>query len=294
MFLVEGGSLCFSVRCPLVYVIVLLFAGVRNGELPALSSMLIETTGLADPTAISQDLTTARGLAGLVRLEKVIVTVDGLLGGMQIAGTDEMLSQVAQADLCVVTKCDLADVDQVLDLVGQLRAVNPLAEILTGDDEAATPAAILDLAGPRLARPSPGSAFRCDGGETCTHAPGMPCTEHTLRAPGGGNMHRKVQSWSIRCDRPLAWPRLRDWLDLLYSSRPSNLLRMKGILMIEGATETIVIHGVGATLSRPETFPAGAGTADLSELVVITIDLPAAQVDQTFRALVMPEAVAKN
>ncbi|GAB4065205.1 GTP-binding protein [Ancylobacter sonchi] len=288
VLLMEDGCLCCSVRGDLIDVIGDLFAGVRNGELPAFSRIVIETTGLADPTAIVQDLTTARGLAGLVRLEKVIVTVDGVLGGMQIAGTDEMLAQAAQADLCVVTKCDIADLDQVLDLVGQLRAVNPLAEILTSDDEAASPAAILDLAGPPMTRPPRRSAFRCDGGEACTHAPDVPCTGHALKAPGGSNMHRKIQSWSMRHDEPLSWPRLRNWLDLLYSSRPSNLLRMKGIVRIDGVEEPMVIHGVGAILSRPEPFTAEASGVTASELVVITTDLPAEHVEQTFRALVIP------
>ncbi len=99
---------------------------------------------------IVQDLVTARGLLGRVELAKVIVTVDGVLGSSQLSEADEVTAQIAQADLCVITKCDVADLGQVHQLVDDIRAINPLAEIVTSDDERADPSALLDFSGTRL------------------------------------------------------------------------------------------------------------------------------------------------
>ncbi|QJP14602.1 GTP-binding protein [Starkeya sp. ORNL1] len=287
VLLMEDGCLCCSVRGDLIDVIGDLFTRVRNGEIPPFSRIVIETTGLADPTMIVQDLVTARGLRGRVDLAKVIVTVDGVLGSSQLSEADEVTAQIAQADLCVITKCDVADLGQVHQLVDDIRAINPLAEIVTGDDEAANPSAILDFSGTRLRGAGRTDSFRCDGGEACTHDPGVPCTEHSLRRPAdASSVHRNVQSWSIRHGAPLSWPRFRQWLDLLYSSRPADMLRLKGILRVAGRSRPVLVHGVGATVSVSE-IDQWPGDDRVSELVVIVTNLPAEQVGQLFRAIVI-------
>jgi G3E family GTPase len=288
VLLMEDGCLCCSVRGDLIDVIGDLFARVRNAEIPPFSRIVIETTGLADPTMIVQDLVTARGLRGRVELAKVIVTVDGVLGSSQLAEADEVTAQIAQADLCVITKCDVADLGQVHQLVDDIRAINPLAEIVTSDDERADPSAILDFSGTRLRGAGRTDGFRCDGGEACTHGPGVPCTEHSLRRPTvAGSVHRNVQSWSVRHDAPISWPRFRQWLDLLYSSRPADMLRLKGILRVQGRDKPVLVHGVGATLSITE-IDQWPGDDRVSELVVIVTNLPAEQVGQLFRVMVLP------
>ena len=54
--LLENGCICCSLRGDLIDTISDLFAKVRNGNIPAFSRIVIETTGLADPSPIVNSL----------------------------------------------------------------------------------------------------------------------------------------------------------------------------------------------------------------------------------------------
>jgi G3E family GTPase len=291
VLLLENGCVCCSIRGDLIDTVGDLFAKAQTGAMPAFSRIIIETTGLADPGPIVQELLAARGLSERIRLEKVIVTVDGVLGSRQIQETEEVTAQVAQADLCLVTKCDLVDRNVVNALIDDLHDLNPTADVI------GVYGAGIDIK-QLLARPSfdmPRSrvdgGIRCEGGEVCTHPPGTPCQDHpggferTRRS--GSDAHRAVQSWSTRLDRPLSWPKVRDWLDFLYSMRPANMLRMKGILHLAGQVQPVVIHGVGAVISDPIMLDRWPGRHPLSEIVVITKDLGSEMIGRSFEAIVL-------
>ncbi len=269
VLLMEDGCLCCSVRGDLIDTIGNLFANVRNGDLPAFSRIIIETTGLADPTTIVQDLTAARGVANRVEIAKVIVTVDGIFGAAQIEEVDEIIAQVAQADICVVTKCDVVELDAVTVLIQQLRDLNPAAEIVRNDET--TVEYLLEPNGDARTSAAPGR-FRCED------------------VDAKGRVHGRVQSWSIRHEAPLSWSKFRAFLDLLYSTRPANMLRMKGILHIEGQARPIVVHGVGAMVNEATSLEDWPHERPVSEIVVIVTDLPGEAVGQLFDAVVLDGA----
>ena len=291
VLLMENGCICCSIRGDLVDTINDLFARAATGAMPSFSRIIIETTGLADPGPIIRDVTGDRGLAQRIHLEKVIVTVDGVLGAHQLRETEEVAAQVAMADLVLVTKCDLAEPGDVGALIEDIRAVSPAADVMRTDGRAIDMARLFQRSSMGLPRLRALDGIACDGGDMCGHPPGTPCTDHPAGMRRGAalssHVHQAVQSWSIRVDRPLAWAKVRDWLDLLYSTRPSKMLRMKGILNIDGSQHPVVVHGVGALVSEPillDRWPAGEAR---SEIVVITRRLDSEAIGRTFEAIVL-------
>ncbi|MCK0209722.1 GTP-binding protein [Starkeya koreensis] len=262
--LLENGCVCCSIRGDLTDTIGELFVRAGNGEIPAFSRIIVETTGLADPAPVVAELRRLSGTPRPVRLAKVIVTVDGVLGPEHIRTCDEAVAQIAQADLCLITKADIVDANIVNALADSLRGMNPAARVAILDPGALD---IASLLAPEPVPPAPPRAYR-------------------LRQGGAAARHRGVATWSREVEEPLGWAKLRDWLDLLYSLRAPNLIRMKALLNLEGAAGPVVIHGVGPLFGWPEPLDSWPTARPLSRLVVITRNMPVDVVGRSFEAIV--------
>jgi G3E family GTPase len=294
ILLMEDGCLCCSIRGDLIDTIGGLFARMELGEIPSFGRIIVETTGLADPGQIIQDLVTARGVANRIRLAKVVTTVDGVLGLSQLDQNEEVVQQVIHADLCMITKCDLIDGETLSVLTRAISGFNPAAEIVRSNDPGSRTGRVLAETAWKKSRSAGGTGIRCDGGEDCDHGPGCNLAHAGLaNLASRSSVHQAVQSWSIRHSAPLAWPKVREWLDALYSMRPANVLRMKGILHLEGETKPVVIQGVGAMINDIARLEDWPGPRPGSEIVVITKDLEAEAVGRSFEAIVLDKRLPR-
>jgi G3E family GTPase len=288
ILLMEDGCLCCSIRGDLIDTIGGLFAKVELGELPSFGRIIIETTGLADPGQIVQDLVTARGLSNCIRLAKVITLIDGMLGLSQLDQNEEVVEQVIHADLCVITKCDLIDGETLSGLTRAISELNPTAEIMRSNDPGDRTGRVLAETQWNRSRPAAGARIRCDGGEDCDHGYGCNLAHAGFtNGASRASVHQAVQSWSVRHEAPLSWLRVRAWLDALYSMRPANMLRMKGILHLDGEAKPIVVHGVGAMINDLTRLDNWPWPRPASEIVIITKDLDAQPVGRSFEAIVL-------
>lgn len=263
--LMENGCMCCSLRGDLVDTVLDLFASVARGEIARFSRILVETTGLADPVPIVRDLTTSPALAGKVRLSSVATCVDGLLGAAALGGDPVAQSQIAQADLILVSKTDLADRANIDALTERLSVMNPLA---------------------RIVELQPGVALPDDplfGSSPIQHL--RPAASHS-DAHGAGHHHGHdgVETLSIVREEPLPWDSLRDWLDLVYSLHAAHMLRMKGFLWVTERDGPVLVQGVGPVVSPVsvlDTWPEGRR---LTRLVMISRGLSAAALQRSFEA----------
>ena len=90
------------------------------------------TTGLADPGPVLHSLIYNDYLKSLVRLERVIITVDAVTGLESIKRFDECQQQIALADVLLITKSDI-DSSNVKDLKNKLKRINPEATVYTSN-----------------------------------------------------------------------------------------------------------------------------------------------------------------
>jgi G3E family GTPase len=273
ILMLDNGCVCCSIRGDLVDTIGDLFAKEATGEIPSFSRIFIETTGLADPGPIVRDLTEAMSLRGRCSLRRVVVTIDGVLGLSQLRDTPEVSAQIAQADLCIVTKGDIAGRNEVNVLVADLRSINPALDIRTvshGDIDAA----LLFTADNTAGVAPPAAAERHDHDE---HVHESSAHHH----------HSGVESWSLRLDRPLAWGRLRDWMERIYSLRAAHILRMKGVFWLAESDKPIVMHGVAGLVSTPTTLDHWPNGNRESQMVFITKGLSVAHLKASFAAEVL-------
>jgi G3E family GTPase len=237
---------------------------------------------LADPGPIVRDLIEAISLRGRCSLRRVVVTIDGVLGPAQLRDTPEVSAQIAQADLCLITKADIAGRNEVNVLLADLRSISPALDIRTvshGDIDAA----ILFAEDDTLKAPLRAAA-RDHGDHTHSH-------DENIHGSSSHHHHSGVESWSLRLDRPLAWARLRDWMAMVYSLRAPHILRMKGVFWLAESDKPVVMHGVAGLVSDPTTLDRWPGGVRESQIVFITKGLSVAHLKASFASDVLAEPV---
>src|SRR5690606_14758480 len=106
--LLDSGCICCSVRDGLAATLRDLLRRARDGAMPPLQRIVIETTGLADPGPILAMLLSEPALRQALEIAAVVTAVDGVHGLGRLDAHPESLRQAAVADRIVLTKCDLA------------------------------------------------------------------------------------------------------------------------------------------------------------------------------------------
>ncbi|MGA8959588.1 MAG: GTP-binding protein, partial [Pseudolabrys sp.] len=127
--LLGNGCLCCITRTDLQQALRRMLVERERGELPAFRRIVIETSGLADPSPILQTFATDRALGSAFHVEAVVTVVDAETGGDTLGWSTEARKQTILADRLVITKTDIAGEGASAALSGQLRALNPRAEI---------------------------------------------------------------------------------------------------------------------------------------------------------------------
>ncbi len=256
--LLAAGCLCCTVRGDLSRALAKLAPRVAAGEI---ARVIVETTGLADPTPIIATLLGDPLAATIYRLDGIVTVVDAVHAMGQIDAHEEALRQVAVADRIVISKSDLADTGE---LQKRLAALNPGAPIIMADQGRIDPAAILDagLFDATGKNPDVAGWLRDVAFDDHHH-------HHDV------NRHDKhIRAFSLKFDKPLHWIGIGTWLEMLIGTRGESLLRVKGILDLDGQSRPVAIHGVQHLFHPPQLLKAWPpGEKPSSRLVFITKDL---------------------
>lgn len=84
----------------------------------------------------------------------------------------------------------------------------------------------------------------------------------------------RIHSFCLTFDRPLRWDGVGTFLEMLVRTRGEDVLRIKGILDLEGQDRPLVVHGVQHVFHEPlllDAWPPGEDRR--SRLVFIVRDL---------------------
>ena len=267
--LLANGCVCCAIRDDLKEAILRLEARRLMGEIPAYSRILLETTGIADPAPILATLLNDPELRHHVRPGLVVTTVDAVNAGTDLHLRREAAQQVAAADVLVLTKTDLAPSAALQTLTLPLETMNPDAEILHASDAKAT----LLLRGD--SRAGMGSA-RHRSGQESPHADSHEAASvHAHELP--------YRATGVFIDEVLDWTSFGLWLSMLLHVHGRRVLRVKGLLRIEGNDTPVIINGVQHLLYPPYHLPTWPDEDRRSRLVFITDGLDPAVIKDSLQ-----------
>jgi G3E family GTPase len=271
--LLKSGCVCCTVRGDLVDTLASLADRRKRGEIPPFARVAIETTGLADPAPILHLLMGEPSLTPLYRLDRVVTTVDAVNALAQLDAHYEASKQAALADRLVLTKTDLVTADERARVLARLAALNPAAPVSPVVMGRIEPAMLFDDA-------PADSGLRQDRFAAAAHFDHE--HEHDAADPDHHARHHGISTVSLVHDAPVAWPALQRWLVAVASLRGPDLLRIKGIVQVEGRAGPVVIHGVQHVFHPPVELGRWPSADRRTRITFITRNIAASQLANSF------------
>ena len=236
--LLANGCVCCVLRGDLADELRDLLDRRDLGEVPHFDRVVVETTGVADPTPIVMTLLSDPVVRNHYELQSVVATVDGVHG---LRGV-ESVKQVAIADRLVITKPDVASAEAGEALGRQLAALNPAASVRSAAFGDIEPAWLFDGA---------------------TRDP-----RDLDMGVGSGHEHAHEMHSCVLFLDEVDWIAFGLWLTMLLHTRGQEILRVKGLLNV-GAEGPVLVNCVQHAVHPPVHLDAWPDDDRRSRLVFI-------------------------
>lgn len=303
----NNGCLCCRVRGDLVRSLEDLLRRQKRFDY-----VLIETTGLADPSPIIHTFR-ATDLAERLRLDGVVTVIDARHIEKELTDGPEPAAQIAYADVLLLNKTDLVPPAELDRLEERLHQMNRLATIHRTANSQIDPARIFNLKAREVSgtfsipesaasdtlHPEPhGHDHDHEHGPQCgpdcghDHDHDHEHEHHHDHDHDHGHDHahghhdESVRSFYISEERPLDLQKVEGWLSDVIRDHGASIYRSKGILNIRGQAKRVVFQGVQTMFdARPDRL-WNVGEKKVSQLVFIGKDLDEAKVREGFAACI--------
>jgi G3E family GTPase len=192
--------------------------------------ILVETSGLADPTPVAATFFVDTEVAKQVSLDAIVTLVDakhigGHLDDPSLQGHDnQAVDQIVIADRIILNKIDLLPEKELPGVEKRLRELNATAPIMRSSHAKVELDEILGIGAFSVA-------------QTMAIAPDF-LDDH-------GHQHDpSLESVSLTYDAPFQRPRLESFLRDLLKTRGDDIFRLKGIVAIAGEPSRVVLQAV--------------------------------------------------
>lgn len=250
--LLNNGCVCCAVRSDLGRAMRELFAERIHGRIPDFRRVVVETSGLADPTPILQTLSADRTLGETYTLSGLVTVVD-VASAERSAATAEWRKQVALADRLVLTKTALATPEALSSLRMTLERLAPGVPQFTVCEAAKDSGRLLAVA---------------DAAPRSITAPQAHDPAHTA----------EYMTFAVTRDAPIEWDVLDRSLTLLAALCGPELLRLKGIVNVRGRDGPVVVQRVQHLAHPPEALTQWPTDDRRTRLVLIGRGLDEAKI----------------
>lgn len=219
VFAMNNGCICCTVRSDLIRIL-----GGLLKQKDGFDAILIETTGLADPGPVAQTFFVDQDMRERTQLDAIVTVADAKHLEDQLQGSREAEQQIAFADVILLNKTDLVSAVELPIIEGRIRAINPYAKLHR------TVRSGIDLQHV-LAR----NAFDLHR---------ILAIEPDFLSDGHHHHHSDVRSLSLSTNRPLHPDKIIRWLQDVVQTEGRDILRLKGILALQGEDRRFVVQGV--------------------------------------------------
>lgn len=245
IFQMNNGCMCCILREDLADMFLGILSIVEKNRFDV-DRIIIETSGLAEPSPIAQTILRTPVLSERFILDSILTLVDVENASYQLENYPEVREQIAFADQLLLTKAENISAKKISELQQKLAEINPfIDQVKVGFDEK-----FFDLIGKNL----------FDQGLDNTKIEKdidhmIQNHEHQHNHHGQHkhhHVHTTVDSFVIQLDEPLTAEQVILWVRQLIQLYGMNLMRYKGLLNIEGHDEPVVLQGVNMAFRLEE------------------------------------------
>jgi G3E family GTPase len=244
VFEMNNGCICCTVRGDLIRIL-----GGLMKRRDRFDSIIIETTGLADPAPVAQTFFVDEDVRTKTRLDAIVTVVDAKHLPARLADSPEAEEQIAFADVIVLNKTDLVTAEELAAVEDAIRAINPYATIHRAERAAVPLDAVLDR-----------NAF--DLNRILANEPGfLTETDH--------EHDEHVASISVAIRGEVDPEKFNAWITELLAQKGPDLLRTKGILAYPGEDRRFAFQAVHMIADGDFIGPWKDGEERVSKIVFI-------------------------
>jgi G3E family GTPase len=248
----SNGCICCTVRGDLLRS---LFGLLEHRD--KFDTLMIETTGLADPAPVVQSFFVDERIKSEYQLNGVVTVVDAKHIFQQLSNSPEAKEQIAFADMVLLNKTDLINAEDLPELEFKLRNLNGAARICQTRNSDVDIGTVLDLRS----------------------------LDIVIRAEKHDHNHshtEDIETVAITTAGDLDGLKLSHWFRELLAQFGERIMRMKGILNLRKDPDQFVFQGVHMLFEGRPGRPWAEREERLNRLVFIGRDLDKESITQGF------------
>jgi G3E family GTPase len=219
----------------------------RKGRL---DGIIIETTGLADPSPVAQTFFVDEDVKARTKLDAIVTVADARNLPARLDDSHEAQEQIAFADVIILNKTDLVTAEELAVVERRIRTLNPQARLHRTERAQLPIDQVLGQGGFDLTRILEVEPDFLSGEDEHEH-------------------DSEVTSVSFELDRSLDAERFNAWIGGLLAEQGQDLLRTKGILDFAGQDQRFAFQAVHMLAEGDVIGPWRDGEPRRSKLVFI-------------------------
>jgi G3E family GTPase len=227
----NNGCVCCTVRGDLVRSF---FQLMEHRD--KFDTVVIETTGLAEPAPVAQSIYADERIRSQFTLAGVVTVVDAKYISMRLEESAEACEQIAFADLIVLNKTDLSTPEKLDDTEREIGRLNKVAQIHRTKNSEMDLSAIFDIG--RVDFP-----LKLEGYDSHNDV-----SHHSHDHPHHGHHHhnhlQNIDTVCIEQPGDLDGLKVSIWFRSVIGEFGDKILRMKGILNLQGDNDQFLLQGV--------------------------------------------------
>ena len=248
IFELNNGCICCRVRGDLIRILAKL--AKRRDKF---DSVLIETTGMADPGPVAQTFFTDEEVKESFLLDGIVTVVDAKHVGLHFDDMREVREQIGFADVILLNKTDLVPAAELEKTEARIRKMNPMAKVYRTENASIDLNKVLNIGGFDLKRAlelEPDFLKASEEEHHHGHEHDHDHDEHDHDHGHDEHEHHDhhhaedVTSVGISTPGDLDEKKLSDWLGTLLRTKGQDIFRMKGVLAVKGRSMRFVFQGV--------------------------------------------------
>lgn len=279
--LLGSGCICCTLQGELIQSLATNLIKASEGTIPQFKRVLIETTGLADPAGVISTLNNDDFCMENYRYDGTVTVLDGQFVREQLQKQYEAVKQIALADIILVSKTDLIDEQELKAIEEVARSINTSAQIHPMIRGHISPK-IMEEIGPYKEFSKQNNTqvkewlnIKLPQGKNLA-SPLRPAEANFDAAIAKPKIiaHTNIESFAILRAEPISSLTLLAAINMVQQQYGDSILRLKGIIDIEGRDKPVIIHGVQGQLypvAELDEWPEGEHVSKLVFIVRATV-----------------------
>ncbi|WP_109830338.1 CobW family GTP-binding protein [Reichenbachiella versicolor] len=248
----SAGCLCCSLSDGLLDI---LYEASKNRD--QYDRLVIETTGIADPSSIVQVFLEDRQVERFFDLQQVVCLVDASQLKIWLKETEEALRQIALADCILVNKSDLVNPQELKEVESSIDYINPLAKVWKGEHGKFSISQVLEVGTikPRTVESGAAAALKDHN------------HNHEI------NNSHKITTFTLSFQYPLDLNSLTLELNRIANLYRDQVYRVKGFIAIPDYPNRVILQSAHSSFVATDGTPWEDMTNRTGKLVFIGRDI---------------------